>query len=79
MWDLSSQTRAWTQTWQWKHRILITRPPGNSLSHFLFKSWEDEGPYKGDKKQTNKQKNKKQTKNPKLLGSRQKAECIFIP
>lgn len=34
--DLSSLTRSWTQSWQWKHSLLTIRLPGNSPKSFFF-------------------------------------------
>ena len=38
LWDLGSPTRHWTQAFpqQWKHRVLTTGQPGNSLLCFCF-------------------------------------------
>ena len=39
LWDLSSPTRDQTQPQQWKHRVLTTEWPRNSLWFFFFFFW----------------------------------------
>ena len=36
LWVLCSPTRAWTRAWLWKHEVLSTGPPGNSLTAVLI-------------------------------------------